>query len=115
MESAFGIDHGYEEIEKGLFSSVGEAATLGTKKLATGLGRNSAVMRRGAPAGGVKQTLGGMGGKAAGGLRKLGQGMAARPGLTGGLTVGGAGLGAAGVGAGAHSMATRNQRLSQYR
>jgi hypothetical protein len=111
MESAFGIDHGHEEIAKLGFGGLGGAIAGGTRKLATGLGRGSAGLRRGAATnpsaiGGAKMKLGTAGGRAAGGLRKLGQGMASRPGLTGGVAAGGA---AAGVGGGAAAIGNRRR------
>jgi hypothetical protein len=111
MNSAFGVDHGYEEIEKFGFGGIGGALAGGTKKLATGLSRGSAGMRRagrsqGGFAGGAQTKLGTAGGMAGGQLRKLGQGMAKRPGLTGGLAAGG---GAAGAGAAGGAFANRRR------
>lgn len=102
MDSAFGIDHGYEEIEKFGLAGLGGSVAGGTKKLAGALGRPSAGLRRGvatnpSPIGAAKMGVGTAGGRAAGGLRKLGAGMAKRPGLTGGVAAGGAGVGAGGM------------------
>src|SRR5262245_21786351 len=100
MQSAFGIDHGYDEIEK--FSIAG-----GAERLGAGVG---GMFRRGAKVAGQQankfQGSERMGaGFMHGTLKRTGQGMrkvsrfaAARPGTVGGITAGGAGVGAAGVG-----------------
>jgi hypothetical protein len=104
MESAFGIDHGYETIEKFGFGA------LGTKMAGAAVGGGNKLRRAGAagirgsasaqkPGGtGVAGFMGRSGMQAGGGLKKLGQGMAARPGLAGGLAAGGAAGGAGGAG-----------------
>lgn len=106
MESAFGVDHGeYDEISKLGFGGFGSALAGGTRKAANVLGRGSAGMRRGiaqnpSAIGAAKMKIGTAGGQAAGGLRKLSQNMAAKPGLTGGIAAGGGAAGVGGVGAG---------------
>jgi hypothetical protein len=104
MESAFGIDHGYEEIEKFGFGALGAKIGVGAVKAGQGLSRGSAQMRRAGRAAGpgfmgsAQKKIGAAGGMAGGQLRKLGQGMQKRPGLTGGLAAGGAAAGAGGAG-----------------
>jgi len=127
MESAFGVDHGYQEIEKGLFSAMGGGLAGATRGLGSSLSRSGAGMRRNArPGVGGRmatpgkvnkpmQALGTGMGMAGGGLRKLSAGMAKRPGLTGGLAAGGAGAGVAGGGFMAGRMGGDNKKLSQYR
>lgn len=103
MISAFGVDHG-EGVEKAFgMGALGSRIAGGTRTAANALGRGSAGLRRNVATnpsaiGGAKKRLGTVGGQAAGGLRRLGQGMAARPGLTGGVAAGGAAAGAGGIG-----------------
>lgn len=116
MESAFGIDHGYEEIDKAL-PGMGALSSLGTKMAGAATGAGNKLRRAGA--GNIRSSkslalapgaakgraaAGGMKMRAGGALKKLGQGMAAKPGLAGGLAAGGAGAGALG---GAGLMANR--------
>ena len=101
MESAFGVDHG--EIEKA-FGFAGLGAAMGRKTAQVGQG----LRRSGASNMGMGRQMGGgfgqgmqRGGaarvKMGGQLRKLGQGMQNRPGLTGGIAAGGAAAGAGGA------------------
>ena len=105
MESAFGIDHGYDEVSKAVpsFGSLGTKMAGGATKLGNKTRRAGAGNIRGA-ASAQKPGGAGIGGfmgrtqmRAGGALKQLGAGMAQRPGLTGGLT---AGAGAVGAGAG---------------
>lgn len=106
MESAFGVDHGPEEISKlglGGISSLGSKIGAKTMKVGQGLrqsGANNMAMGRRAGGGfGAGMQAGGARRVQAGGqLKKLGAGMAKRPGLTGGLAVGGGAAGVAGAG-----------------
>lgn len=100
MISAFGVDHG--EIEKafglaGLGAAIGGATSRLGGKIAAGGAR---TIKRNPNMGRVGQAGVGAGGQ----LRKLGQGMMKRPGLTGGLAAGGA------VGAGGAAGAFGNRR-----
>ena len=112
MESAFGIDHGYEDIEK---FSIGGLGSLGSKMAGAATQSGNKLRRAGAANLRSSKSLalspgtstsraatGNMKMKMGGGLKKLGQGMAAKPALAGGLAVGGAtaGVGAAGVAGG---------------
>ena len=111
MESAFGIDHGHEEIAKFGLAGLGSKIAGGTMKLGQGLrssgASNMAMGRRAGGGFGQGMQRGGAGRVKAGGqLRKLGQGMAKRPGLTGGIAAGGA---AAGVGGGAAAIGNRRR------
>jgi|KBSMisStaDraftv2_1062788.scaffolds.fasta_scaffold197465_3 hypothetical protein len=112
MESAFGIDHG-EEVSKLGIGGLGTKIGQKTMKIGQGLrqsGANNMAMGRKAGGGfGAGMQVGGAKRVQAGGqLRKLGQGMQKRPGLTGGLAVGG---GAAGVGAAGGMFANRQRRF----
>ena len=114
MESAFGIDHGPEEFSKLGFGSIaGLGSKIGAKTMKVGQGlrqsgaNNMAMGRKagggfgaGMQAGGAKRV------QAGGQLRKLGAGMAARPGLTGGVALG---AGGAGVGGAAGMFANRRR------
>jgi len=127
MESAFGVDHGYQEIEK---LSLGGAG-MKLAGMATGAGntlrRTGAAQMRGASGfgagkhaapvkfAGARKALGQGGMMAGGALKKLGTGMAARPRLAGGLAAGGATAGVAGGGFMAGRMGGDNKKLSQYR
>lgn len=116
MESAFGIDHG--EVSKAIpgMAGLGSKIAGGTMKAGQKLrssGRESMSMGRRAgeqhqgiqssirPSGripGQGMRAGGAAKVKAGGmLRSLGQGMAKRPGLTGGVATGGAAAGAGGM------------------
>jgi hypothetical protein len=114
MISAFGVDHG--EIEKGLFSAVGSKLGGAVGRTGMKLGRSGTGKLKAAPPagkglwpghGGVQRAVGQGQQKAASGLNQLGQGMMKRPGLTGGLAIGGAG---AGAGAGAGLLGQRQRR-----
>ena len=120
MESAFGIDHG--EVSKAIpgFGALGAKIAGGTMKAGQGMRRGGAgAMRQG------RQQMGGSipgsrphsfgqglqaGGaarvKMGGQLKKVGQGMAKRPGLTGGIAAGGA---AAATGGGAAAIGNRRR------
>jgi hypothetical protein len=109
MISAFGVDHGYdEEIEKafsvgGLGGGIARRVTqLGgaASRQGAGMRRGAATLNPGSTPSKVKMAGGKALGRVGGGLRRLGGGMAARPGLTGGIAAGGAGAGV-GLGAGA--------------
>jgi hypothetical protein len=115
MESAFGIDHGYSEIDKAW--GMGALTSLGGKMAGAATGAGNTLRRAGASnlrsskslalaPGQAKRraATGGMKMGAGGALKKLGQGMAAKPGLAGGLAVGGA---AGGLGGGAALMSRR--------
>lgn len=118
MISAFGVEHGGDqEIEK--FAGLGAGLATATRGLGSAMSRGGAGMRRAAKPGmGSRmatpgkinkpmQALGTGMGKAGGQLRRLGGGMSARPGLTGGLAAGGAG---AGLGGGAALLGNRRRQ-----
>jgi hypothetical protein len=110
MESAFGIDHGYDEIEK--FEGLGTGLASMTRNVGSALSRKGAGLRRAAqPGTGARmatpgkinkpmQSIGAGMGKVGGSLRKLSTNMAANPIKTGAIAtgVGGVGVGAAGAG-----------------
>jgi hypothetical protein len=119
MNSAFGIDHGYDEIEKASLAGFGRVLSESTSKLGRGLSRSGVKNQQGGIRSAFNQTstakqvpgvARAMGGRAqvglGGQLRKLGAGMKKNPGLTGGLAVGG---GAAGVGGAAGMFANRRR------
>ena len=118
MESAFGVDHGHEEIAKFGFGGLGagiarKTTQLGSRLGGAGAGNTGAARAMGKPPTpgmrGVKRGLGaaGAGQSAMGGqLKRLGAGMAKRPGLTGGVAAGGA---AAGAGGGAAAYGNRRR------
>jgi len=129
MISAFGVDHGYEEIEKfgalGLASKVGG---LGTKIASHAMGGGTALKSAGAanvasskslalaPRQAAKRSIMGQGQLKVGGALQRTAGFAAkRPKLAGGLAVGGAGAGVAGGGFAAGRMGGDNKKLSQFR
>ena len=99
MYSAFGVDHGYEEIEKweipGM-AAMGGGLARGASKMS---GKLVQVGQRNAlhtGTSGLMPKLGGLQRSAGAGLGRLAGGMAARPGLTGGIATGTA-LGSAGL------------------
>lgn len=104
MESAFGIDHGYEDISKfslsGLGSGLGRLTNRAGGKVATG-GIKTMKTNPGMGRFGQAQF------QAGGQLRKLGQGMMRRPGLTGGVAAGG---GAATLGGAAGAFQSHRRR-----
>jgi hypothetical protein len=120
MESAFGVDHG--EVSKAIpgFGALGAKIAGGTMKAGQGMRRTGANamsqgrQRMGSAVPGSRPHAFGQGlqsGGAArvkmgGQLKKLGQGMQKRPGLTGGIAAGGA---AAGVGGGAAAIGNRRR------
>jgi hypothetical protein len=129
MESAFGIDHGYEDIEKfgfgALGAKIGGGLAAGGSKLARsgaqamGAGRKMQAGKLGVGSFGAGSSqamqhgkgmmIGGrLKAKTGLGMNKLGQGMLKRPGLTGGLAAGGA---AAGIGGGAAAIGNRQRRF----
>jgi len=102
MQSAFGVEHGYDEIEKAFgpgLSAIGSAVGRGTKKLGQLSRTSSAAQMRvgrkmGGPVGRLTQQGGARGVRLGGQIRRLGAGMQQRPGFTGAatLTAGGAGI-----------------------
>jgi hypothetical protein len=118
MESAFGIDHGYEDIAKFGFAGLGAKIGQKTAQAGQGLRRIGAQNMANSRQTSKMPGMGGMGrmGQRAGAtsvrqggmLRGLGQRMQKRPGLTGGLAAGGA---AAGVGGAGGALMNRNKRF----
>ena len=104
MQSAFGVDHGDYEIEKASFAGLGTGIARMTSKL------GGKTMAAGAKTIKTSPGLGKVGGAQVGlggGLRKLGQGMLKRPGLTGGVAAGTGAAGVGGIGAGLYGSRRR--------
>ena len=115
MESAFGIDHGYDEVAKagpGLIRPLGREIGMAARRGASSVGR-AAGKNINKP--GIQGAVGRGQVSVGRGLKRISNTAMNRPGLAGGAAVGG--VAAAGVGAGAvgGSMMNRNQKLSQYR
>ena len=119
MYSAFGVDHGYDEISKlglgGAFTGLGarigggverygsNVRRIGAQQMGTARKAGSAISPQ--QAHGLK--VGGAANVRSGGkIRSVGQAMQRRPGLTGGLAAGGA---AAGIGGGAAAIGNRRR------
>lgn len=129
MISAFGVDHGYEEIEKfGALGIASKVGGLGTKIASHAMGGGTALKSAGAakvasskslalaPRQAQKRNLVGQAQLKTGSLMQRGAGFAARrPQLAGGLAAGGATAGVAGGGFAAGRMGGDKKKLSQYR
>jgi hypothetical protein len=122
MISAFGIEHGTEvaKAAPGMLARLGTRIASGTES--AGMGQVRAGFKGMRAAGfrnaGATQKPGRMLAQATradvgGGMVRAGRAMARRPGLTGGLAVGGAG--AAGLGGAAALHTPKKQKLTQYR
>lgn len=118
MISAFGVDHGYETIEKiglgGGLTRLGQKLGSGAQKAGLGVQNRGASLAQKAKKPGTgllgQRATGALGEghlQAGGRLHGLGQKMLERPKLTGGLAAGGAG--AAGLG-GAGSLLNRRRQ-----
>lgn len=117
MESAFGVDHGYE-IEKAMPRVPGMGGTLGGafRSLGThiGMGATAGAQRAGKMAGKSIASGNPMTGRAqikvGQGLKRTGNFAMKRPGMTGGLAAGGAVGGSAALGAGGATAMGNNRR-----
>jgi len=114
MYSAFGVDHGDEVSKLALpgMASLGSKIAGGTQKFGQGLRRsgaaNMSVGRQMGGSFGQGMQRGGAGRVKVGGqLKRLGGAMAAKPGLTGGLAIGG---GTAAVGGAGYGLAGGRQK-----
>jgi len=99
--SAFGVDHGYEDIEKiglgGVVSTVGRRLGMGVSQAGRGVQRMG--QQNAARTGSLRPKMGGMANRAGLGIRRAGAAMGRNPGVTGGVAAGGAAAGAGGIGA----------------
>jgi hypothetical protein len=112
--SAFGVDHGFEDVEKafgmggggalgGGLRKLGQNIGMGARKGAAGAGK---MARPNVGAGGARGALGRGQVQAGRGLKQASNFAMKRPGLTGGLAAGGT---AGAVGGGGYALGNRRQ------
>ena len=109
--SAFGVDHGGEEVAKafgagavgGALRKLGQGIGMGARQGAAGAGK---MARPNVGAGGARGVMGAGQIGAGKGLKKVSNFAMKRPGLTGGLAAGGT---AGAVGGGGYAMGNRRQ------